>query len=131
MTNCNAKIIIAGVKDDCPCVRYIPDPNWISGPLLCRDCLHFESAHPGPVVNSKGSLVNALIDKVKLQREQGGQAEGPAKVKVKVEVTDEEARRETNAGFRPREKAEDLLDVDGSSKKGGHGSGTRFKVSKR
>ena len=126
MDHCNAKVVVDGVKDDCPCTRMIPPTETTSGPVLCRDCRHMESAHPVAKISGH-TLVSSLIDKVKLQRDeaQTTQSGDSSTVKVKVEATEAEARRETNAGFKGKGKA--AVDQETAKKSGsGRGGDTKY-----
>lgn len=127
MDHCNAKVVVDGVRDDCPCTRMISPSETTNGPVLCRDCRHIESAHPIP--KASHTLVSSLIDKVKLERDSASQAEqSKVSSKVKVEVSEEEARRETNAGYKGKDKAVDREPEIGKKSSSGRGGDTKYKV---
>jgi hypothetical protein len=104
------------VGEGCRCLRFIPEkdanPN---GPQLCRDCRHWESSHPVRE-EPKVSVVSDLLARLKPKASQIHKTETPTTSKAPAAVvSDDEARRETSAGFR---KAEGL----------GRGGATKYKV---
>ncbi|KAJ6514173.1 hypothetical protein C8R47DRAFT_1090496 [Mycena vitilis] len=89
---CLHKISHPDGASDCPCPRYIPQDNAQSGPRLCRDCEHWESLHPltdapAPKATGIADLMARLKPQVEKARQSGASL-------------DDEARRESNAGFK-------------------------------
>lgn len=92
------------------------------GPHRCRDCTHPESCHPEAAhsVSTTGRTVDDIIKNFR-----------PELTKLRQVATDEDARRETNSGFRA---SEDDIDDEQESKKlkkrkaAGRGGSTKFKV---
>ncbi|KAJ7764595.1 hypothetical protein DFH07DRAFT_770446 [Mycena maculata] len=74
---------------ECPCPRYIPQDDPKPGPQVCRDCEHWESLHP--VANlPKATPIADLMARIRPQMEKARQ----------LGVTDNDARKEANAGFK-------------------------------
>ncbi|KAJ6595296.1 hypothetical protein B0H10DRAFT_2197377 [Mycena sp. CBHHK59/15] len=74
---------------ECPCPRYIPQDDPQPGPQVCRDCEHWESLHP--VVDlPKATPIADLMARIRPQMEKARQ----------LGVTDDDARKEANAGFK-------------------------------
>lgn len=81
------------LQSDCPCPRYIPQEDPPPGPRLCRDCLHWESLHaaPEPAAAKTASGMADVLARVKARMDKGLPSSA---------VSEDEARRETNAGFK-------------------------------
>ena len=123
MPTCNGKIKAEdGEVDSCPCARYIPDPmREGSGPRNCRDCLHFESAHP---TSDSQSTVSSVLASLKTRIDT---VRRPSSTKITPAVSEEEARQETNAGFRKVSNS-NTDSHGGSGTTAGRGGATKYKV---
>ncbi|KAJ7177578.1 hypothetical protein C8R43DRAFT_942844 [Mycena crocata] len=75
-----------GNAAQCPCPRYMPQDSPQPGPQLCRDCEHWESLHAPP----EKTHIADLMARIKPQIEKARQ----------TLVSDDEARRESNTGFK-------------------------------
>ncbi|KAJ7465669.1 hypothetical protein FB451DRAFT_1402678 [Mycena latifolia] len=75
---------------ECPCPRYIPQEAPQPGPRVCRDCEHWESLHPVAEV-PKTSGIADIMAWVRPQLD---------KARPSSQVADEEARKESSAGFK-------------------------------
>ncbi|KAK6968890.1 hypothetical protein R3P38DRAFT_3244572 [Favolaschia claudopus] len=100
-----------GATELCPCPRYIPNENPVPGPQKCRDCIHWESMHPPPEQPRKTAMAD-LMDSLR-PRVGDIRSRDPA---------DEEARKESYAGFRK---------VSGDSKPQGRGGATKYQKSEK
>ncbi|KAF7368258.1 hypothetical protein MVEN_00146400 [Mycena venus] len=79
-----------GSTSECPCPRYIPQDDPQPGPRVCRDCEHWESLHP-PSDAPKANGIADLMARLKPQVD---------KVRHSGSSLDDEARKESNAGFK-------------------------------
>ncbi|KAJ7025143.1 hypothetical protein C8F04DRAFT_1239309 [Mycena alexandri] len=81
------------LQSDCLCPRYIPQEDPPPGPRLCRDCLHWESLHaaPEPAAPKTASGMAEVLARVKARMDKSLPSSA---------VSEDEARRETNAGFK-------------------------------
>ncbi|KAJ7734388.1 hypothetical protein B0H14DRAFT_3898824 [Mycena olivaceomarginata] len=88
---CLKKTTLAdGSTSECPCPRYIPQDNPQPGPRVCRDCEHWESLHP-PSDAPKANGIADLMARFKPQVD---------KIRHSGSSLDDEARKESNAGFK-------------------------------
>ncbi|KAJ6487518.1 hypothetical protein DFH09DRAFT_1105844 [Mycena vulgaris] len=104
---------------ECPCPRYIPQEEPQPGPRVCRDCEHWESLHPAAEA-PKTSPIAELMARIKPQMD---------KARHPAPVADEDARRESNAGF--KKVSEEHKGRGGATKyqkKGGKSSKSAEKV---
>ncbi|KAF7344655.1 hypothetical protein MVEN_01625700 [Mycena venus] len=82
--------LAGGSTSECPCPRYIPQDDPQPGPRVCRDCEHWESLHP-PSDAPKANGIADLMARLKPQVD---------KVRHSGSSLDDEARKESNAGFK-------------------------------